>query len=93
MKTVIAKFSIWVLFFSLMAGNIYVFLSGIQLSNDIHQFESEIEELKQENSELEKQVLKVESIDYAASVAADLDYTKKADPVFFENDTKYAYNN
>lgn len=93
MNPLFVKCSIWFLFFSLMAGNIYVFLSGIQLSNDIHKFEAEIEELKQENSELEKQVFKVESIDFAASVAADLDYTEKADPVFFENDTKYAYNN
>ncbi len=85
--------AIWVLFFALMAGNIYVFITGVSLSEDIHRFETEIEQLRQENIELETKVFKAESIEYAASLAADLDYTEKTEPVFFDNDTKYAYNN
>jgi cell division protein FtsL len=85
--------AIWVLFFALMIGNISVFITGVSLSEDIYRFETEIEQLRQENIELETKVFKAESIEYAASLAADLGYTKKTQPVFFDNDTKYAYNN
>lgn len=81
------------LFFALMAGNIYVFVSGVRLSNEISTFEKQIDSLRTENKKLEKEVLQTESIDFAASLAGDLAFTEKAEPVFFENDTKYAYNN
>ncbi|MCX7996742.1 MAG: hypothetical protein N2691_03200 [Patescibacteria group bacterium] len=83
------KFSIWILFFSLMMGNVYVFVKGVELSDRIHTFESEINMLKQQNSELETKIYKAESITYAASLAAELDYGKKSEPVFF-GEKKYA---
>lgn len=89
----LTKVSIWVLFFALMAGNMYVFVSGVALSNEISTFETQIEELRSENRKLEKEVLMTESMDFAASLAGELAFTDKAEPVFFENDTKYAYNN
>lgn len=92
MKTV-TNLSLWVLFIALMVGNVYVFVSGVQLSEDIHRFETEIKQLEEENTRLETKVLQIESMDFAATVAAELEYTKKADPVFFDQDPKYAYNN
>ena len=90
---ILSKVSIWVLFFALMAGNIYVFVSGVTLSNEISTFEKQIEDLRTENRKLEKEVLMTESIDFAASLAGELAFTEKAEPVFFENEAKYAYNN
>lgn len=80
------------LFFALMIGNIYVFVTGVTLSDRIHTYEKEITKLRQENIELETKVFKNESITYAASIAADLEYTKQAEPVFFDNNNKYALN-
>lgn len=92
MKT-LSKTGIWILFFGLMIGNIYVFITGVTLSDRIHTYENEISKLRQENIVLETKVFKHESITYAASVAADLEYTKQAEPVFFDTTAnKYALN-
>ena len=80
---VFANCFIWVLFFGLMIGNVYVFVSGLTLSDQIHTFENQITKLRQENTDLETKVYKVESITYAASLAAELDYDQKTEPVFF----------
>jgi cell division protein FtsL len=87
---VFANCCIWVLFFGLMVGNIYVFVSGLTLSDQIHTFEKEISNLHQQNSDLETKVYNMESITYAASLAAELDYNKKTEPVFF-GEHAYAY--
>lgn len=88
----ITNLTLWVLFFGLMIGNIVVFISGVQLSEDIHTYEQEIQEIEDENALLETRVLQIESMEFAATIAAELDYTKKADPVSFENENRYAYN-
>lgn len=85
----LARTGIWIMFFALMIGNVFVFLQGVSLSESIHLFEKEINSMKQENVELETKLYKVESIGYAASLAAELDYTKKSEPVFF-GESKYA---
>ncbi len=91
MKT-LTNITLWVLFFGLMIGNIVVFISGVQLSEDIHSYELEIEKLDEDNALLETKVLQIESMEFAATIAAELDYTKKAEPVSFENENRYAYN-
>ncbi len=85
----LANSAIWFVFFGLMIGNVYVFMQGISLSDQIHQYENDMKQLRQENIELETRIYKVESITYAASLAAELDYNKKAEPVFF-GEKKYA---
>lgn len=78
------KHSIVALFFILIAVNILVFISGVALSDDISKFDTEINRLQQENLELEKDLYSVESLNHAASVAAELHFAKKA-PVYIEN--------
>jgi hypothetical protein len=74
---------IGVVFLGLVAINIFIFLNGVNLSNDVHFFESEIHKLQQENMELEKKVYKVESLMNTASIAAELGYTS-GQPVYLE---------
>jgi cell division protein FtsL len=82
---------IWFVFLALIAGNIYIFVSSIHLSDEINRFEADINRVHQENIELEKKVFKVESLQYTASLAAQLDFTKKSAPIVLDN-TRYALN-
>lgn len=82
-KTV--KLTIWIAFFLLISVNVFIFLSGMKLSKQINYFEKETKRLHQENIDLEKKAYEADSLQYAASVAAQLDFTKKAEPYFLEN--------
>lgn len=85
------KFIIWVVFLLLIVANIFVFLNSIRLSDKINRFEKEIASLHQENLVLENRIYKVDSLQYAASIAAQLNFWKKAEAVFL-NGLKYARN-
>lgn len=89
MRKLLVNSTVWFVFFGLMIGNVYVFMQGISLSDQIHQYEKEIQKMRQENIELETKIYKAESITYAASLAAELEYDKKSEPVFF-GEKKYA---
>lgn len=80
-----------VVFLTLMIGNMYVFLSGVALGDEINHYEKEITRLHQENLEIEKKVYDVESLNYAASIAAQFDFSKHTTPVYLDN-LKYALN-
>lgn len=80
-----------VVFLTLMIGNMYVFLSGVALGDEINHYEKEITRLHQENLDIEKKVYDAESLNYAASIAAQLDFSKHATPVYLDN-LKYALN-
>lgn len=80
----LAKQAIWLLFFGLMIANVYVFVSGVQLSDELSRYDSEIARLDQENLELEKKVYSVESLTHAASLAAELQFTNAAPPVYLD---------
>lgn len=82
---------IWLLFLGLFIANVYVFISGVSLSDEIHHFEKETGRLHQENLDMEKKVYDVQSLTYAASIAAEMDFSKKATPTYLEN-MKYALN-
>lgn len=86
-----AHITFWILFFSLMIGNIYVFAKGVQLSNEIHQFETGLGTLAQENRELETKIYKRTSFQYAASISAELDFMKRAEPLYV-GEPGYAQN-
>lgn len=78
-------------FLVLLAANVYVFMNGVQLSDKVHYYESEVSKLRNENISLEKRVYKFDSITYAASIAAELEYAE-ADEKMYVTKPGYAYN-
>ena len=85
------KILIYFFLFLLIAGNVYSFVSGIELANEIGTFETESKRIHQENIELEKKATTINSLQYAASIAASLDFVKQAAPIYLNNLT-YALN-
>ncbi len=81
----LTKYTISAIFLALISANIYVFLNSLKLSDKINLFEKEIKSLHQENLGLENKIYEVDSLQYAASLAAQLDFTQKAQPTLFEN--------
>ncbi|MBI4226237.1 hypothetical protein HY612_03950 [Candidatus Roizmanbacteria bacterium] len=61
----------------------------MKLSDKINHFEKEIKNLHQENLTLENKIYAVDSLQYAASIAAQFDFNQKAQPMYLEN-LKYA---
>lgn len=88
MQKTIKKF-IWVVLLFFVAGNIYMFCSGIAVSDTINNLEQKTKKLHQENKELEKHLYEVESLQYAASMAANLNFTVSSQPIYL-NSLKYA---
>lgn len=82
---------IWIVFVGLIIGNVYVFVSGIKISDEINRFEADITKIHQENIDLEKETYEVESLQYTASVAARLEFTEQPAPLILNN-TNYALN-
>lgn len=85
----LTKFLVWVIFLVLVSANVYVFLNSLKLSDNINRFEKEIKVLHQENLSLENRIDDVDSLQFAASLADQLDFTQKAQPVYLDN-LKYA---
>jgi cell division protein FtsB len=76
---------VWLFFVLLLAANIYIFLSGMNLSEKINTYEKETKRLRQENIDLEAKAYEANSLQHAASRAAELDFSKKAEPYFLDN--------
>ena len=87
----LSKFSIWAVFLILVSANVYVFIHSIKLSDKINHYETDIRTLHRENLILENKIYDVNSLKYASSMAAQLDFTQKAQPVFLDN-LQYARN-
>ena len=87
----LTKFSIWTLFLVLISANIYIFLQSIQLSDKINHFAKANKTLHRENLTLENKIYDVDSLKYASSMAAQLDFSHKAQPVYLDN-LQYARN-
>ena len=87
----IAKQSIWIIFFILLLANVYVFVSGVALSDEISKFDIETTKLHQQNLELEKKLYSVESLNYAASMAAQMNFSNAAPPVYLD-EQRFALN-
>lgn len=86
------KTTIWILFFSLVIGNVYVFMHGVKLGDEIGFYENEIKKLRKENTQLEQKVYKIDSVTYAASIAAELDYVY-SDNALYIDQKGFAFNN
>jgi len=85
------KAVIYLLVVCLVVTNIYIFVVGIQSSNEVSRMEKSLEKLRQENIDLESQLSQIDSLEYAASIAASLDFEKKAVPTYLDS-LKYALN-
>lgn len=85
------KIAIWPIFFILVITNIYIFVSGITLGDEINTFETESKKIHLENMVLENKKSHLGSISYAASIAAELNFSKKQEPIYLDN-AKYAMN-
>ncbi len=81
----ILKYFIYLSFAILIGANIAIFVKSMYLSQQINLFEKETKRLKQENIELEKEAYRINSLQYASSLAAELGFKKKAEPYFLEN--------
>lgn len=78
MKKFIFSPFVLVIIVSLLIGNLYVFVSNMKLSEEIAYFNDQIHTLKIENSLLDNKLTMQNSLSEAASVAAQLNFTKKA---------------
>lgn len=79
------------LFLGLLAVNIHIFVSTIQLSENVTQLEQKITTLRKQNIELESKLFSVDSYSYASSIASSLDFTKSSTPLYIDSN-QYAYN-
>ncbi len=77
--------------FTLIIINIGFFISSIKLSDEIANFEQNTRIIHQQNIELQKDLANYDSFQYAASMAAALNFIKPVQPVYLEN-LKYAMN-
>jgi len=91
MKNII-KSLVWLVFIALVVGNVYIFVSGIKTSDEINRFDKETTKLHEENTDLEKEINKVSSLQYTASKAAEMNFTEKPTPLVIEGQ-KYAFKN
>lgn len=82
MRKGVFRFVVWSLFLALVVANIAIFVSGMRLSEQINFYEKETKRLHQENLELEQKMYEVNSLQHAASLAAQLDFKKKAEPYY-----------
>lgn len=73
------------MFVGLAIANIGIFISSMRLSDKITFYSSESKRLKEENLDLEQKIYEVNSLQKAASAAAELDFTKKAQPNYLNN--------
>lgn len=89
MKTKVFKYLIWLSFLIMIVGNIFVFVSGIQISDEINRLEKQIVKLHEENIDLEKEINQATSFQHTASIAAELNFTSKLTPLLIV-DQKYA---
>ncbi len=81
----IGKVLIGVLFLTLIAANLYIFVSGMTIGQKISYLEKETKRLHKENLSLQKKAYEADSLQFAASVAAQLDFAQKAEPYFLES--------
>lgn len=80
------------IFIILAFANFYIFVSGIKLAEKINFYEKETKKLHSQNIDLEQNVYGINSFNKMASEAAELGYTKKAEPTYFDK-LKYALYN
>lgn len=79
------RYSIWFIFLGLFIANLFVFVYGVNLGTQVSIYEKGIKNLKQENTELERKAYSAASLTHAASMAAQLNFTKTSSPVYLDS--------
>ncbi|MFA6017507.1 MAG: hypothetical protein WC744_05485 [Patescibacteria group bacterium] len=74
----------------LVVANLFVFISGIVLSDEINNFEQKTENLHKINLTLEKEAAKLSSINFAQAQAKEFGFTNSTAPQYIDQ-LKYAY--
>lgn len=85
------QFGVWIILPAMIFANMFIFVSGIVLGNQISNFERETKKIHQANVQLDARASHLDSLEYAASVAASLDFTKRSTPIVLDN-LRYALN-
>lgn len=85
------QYGIWIILPVLILVNMFVFVSGIVLGDQIGRFEKESKKVHEQNVALKQKTSHLDSLEYAASTAASLDFVKRSSPIVLEN-LKYALN-
>ncbi len=83
------KLGIVFLIFFLLVANICLFTKSLFLGDNNSKIEREINKLKIINSDLEKELSSLTSIQNLTEVASLLGFTNKSEPIYLEN-FKYA---
>lgn len=66
-------------------GNVYLIITGVNLSKQINEYEVNESRFKEENTFLETEVSKVSSLQYAASMSAALAIDQSISPIYLNN--------
>lgn len=85
------QYGVWIVIPLMLFANIFIFISGMLLGNQINHFEHETSTIHVQNIELNKQTSYIGSLEHAASVAASLDFVKRSTPIVLDN-LRYALN-
>lgn len=85
------QYGVWIILPALIFANMFIFVSGIVLGNQISRFEQETKKIHEQNVGFDKETSRLDSLGYAASVAASLDFVKRSPPIVLDN-LKYALN-
>lgn len=90
MKNFVLK-TTWLIVLILIVTNLFVFISGIVLSDEINNFELKTDSLHKINLSLEKEVANLGSLKFATEQAKKLGFTTFSSPQTL-NQLRYAYN-
>jgi len=74
----------------LVIVNIYIFVTGVALGENVSFYEKEVVRLKQENIEIEQKIYG-QSLTKTALIAAELDFDDYNEPIFTDK-PQYAFN-
>ncbi len=89
MKNLFLK-TTWLIMFILVIANLFAFISGIVLSDEINSFEFKTENLRKVNLTLEKEAAKLSSLKFAREQAEKFEFNNSSTPQSFDQ-LGYAY--
>lgn len=89
MKNILLK-TTWLIMFALIISNLFTFISGIVLSDEINNFELKTIDLNKANLTLEKEAAKLSSLKFAREQAEKLQFSKSSTPQSLDQ-LGYAY--
>lgn len=79
------KFLSIFIIFLLLVANIYLFTNSLFLSDNTSKIEKDMSKLVIENSELEKKLYSLTSLQNLTKISAFLGFTDKSEPIYLDN--------